>query len=117
MSQYLLVNLDCLVESLLLLCAANLEVVLLISWAGKRTCPNGMLTVRIESYCLALRGLLTFAGRKLTCPKVMQTVLNFLLGPQSSHDLVNGQTLIMWVGRVAICACESCLVLVFGLDD
>ena len=95
MSQYLLVNLDCLVESLLLLCAANLEVALLMPWAGKRTCPNGMLTVRIESYCLALRGLLTFAGRKLTCPKVMQTVLNFLLGPQSSHDLVNGQALMI----------------------
>ena len=96
--QPLSVDLGCLVESLLLLHAANIEVALLVSWAGKQTCPDGMLTVRIESYCLAMRGLLTFAGRKRTCPDGMQNVSNFLLGQQSSHDLVNGQVLM-------ICGC------------
>ena len=84
----LLVDLDCFLE-------ANLEVACLNSLADKWPSPNGMPTVRIESCCLAPQGLLAFAGCKWTCLNGMLTFSNSFLGPQSSHDVVSVQMLML----------------------
>ena len=41
------------------------------------------------------RGLVVFPGCQQTCPNEMQTVSGFFLGPQRSHDLVDGQELMI----------------------